>query len=52
MNRKEKLGWEPETKFEEGIKRIMDWYFENKECVGKVTILVVSVLNDLFLLAL
>ncbi len=33
---KEELGWEPETKFEEGIKRTIDWYFENKEWMEKV----------------
>lgn len=33
---KEELGWEPETKFEEGIKRTIDWYLENKEWMDKV----------------
>ena len=32
---KEELGWEPETKFEEGIKRTIDWYLENKEWMEK-----------------
>jgi len=25
------LGWEPETMFEEGIRKTIDWYLENKE---------------------
>ena len=25
------LGWEPETKFEEGIEKTIKWYLENKE---------------------
>ncbi|POZ92393.1 dTDP-glucose 4,6-dehydratase [Petrotoga halophila] len=33
---KEELGWKPETKFEEGIKRTIDWYLENKEWMYKV----------------
>jgi len=33
---KNELGWEPETKFEEGIKRTIDWYLENKEWMEKV----------------
>ncbi|MGN1327430.1 MAG: dTDP-glucose 4,6-dehydratase [Clostridia bacterium] len=28
---KEQLGWEPETKFEDGIVKTIDWYLENKE---------------------
>ena len=28
---KEKLGWEPETKFEDGIIKTIDWYLEHKE---------------------
>ena len=24
------LGWEPKINFEEGVKRVTDWYFENK----------------------
>jgi dTDP-glucose 4,6-dehydratase len=27
----EELGWRPETSFEQGIKKTIDWYFENKE---------------------
>jgi len=33
---RKELGWEPETKFEEGIKRTIDWYLENKEWMEKV----------------
>ena len=28
---KEQLGWEPETKFEDGIVKTIDWYLEHKE---------------------
>jgi len=28
---KNELGWEPETKFEDGIIKTIDWYLENKE---------------------
>lgn len=28
---KAELGWEPETKFEDGIIKTIDWYLENKE---------------------
>ena len=28
---KNELGWEPKTKFEDGIVRTIDWYLENKE---------------------
>lgn len=28
---KKELGWEPETKFEDGIVKTIDWYLENKE---------------------
>ncbi|HCB92593.1 MAG TPA: dTDP-glucose 4,6-dehydratase, partial [Selenomonas sp.] len=27
---KNELGWEPETKFENGIKETVKWYLENK----------------------
>jgi len=27
----EVLGWEPKIKFEDGVKRVTDWYFKNKE---------------------
>ena len=28
---KNELGWEPKTKFEDGIVKTIDWYLENKE---------------------
>ena len=28
---KTELGWEPETKFEDGIKKTIDWYLNNRE---------------------
>ena len=28
---KNELGWEPETKFEDGIKKNIKWYLDNKE---------------------
>ena len=28
---KKLLGWEPEVKFEDGVKRTIDWYFANKK---------------------
>ena len=28
---KAELGWEPETKFEDGIKKTIQWYLDNKE---------------------
>ena len=28
---KEQLGWQPETKFEDGIIKTIDWYLDNKE---------------------
>ena len=28
---KSELGWEPETMFEDGIKRTIEWYLNNKE---------------------
>ena len=28
---KEQLGWEPETKFEDGIVKTIDWYLENRD---------------------
>ena len=33
---KNELGWEPETRFEEGIKKTIDWYLENQEWMKKV----------------
>ena len=34
---RDELGWEPETMFEEGIKKTIDWYLENKEWMEGVT---------------
>lgn len=34
---KEGLGWYPETAFENGIVKTIDWYMENKEWVDHVT---------------
>ncbi len=34
---REELGWEPETMFEEGIRKTIDWYLENKEWMEGVT---------------
>jgi dTDP-glucose 4,6-dehydratase len=33
---KNELGWEPETRFEDGIKQTIDWYLENQEWMNKV----------------
>jgi len=33
---KNELGWEPETKFEQGIKQTIDWYLDNQEWMEKV----------------
>ena len=33
---KDELGWEPETRFEDGIKKTIDWYLENQEWMKKV----------------
>jgi len=33
---KNELGWEPETRFEEGIKKTIDWYLDNQEWMKKV----------------
>ena len=33
---KNELGWEPETRFEDGIKKTIDWYLENQEWMKKV----------------
>lgn len=29
-----KLGWLPETKFEDGIKKTIEWYLNNKKWVA------------------
>jgi dTDP-glucose 4,6-dehydratase len=34
---KEELGWEPETVYEEGIKKTIKWYLDNKEWMDRVT---------------
>ena len=34
---REELGWEPETMFEEGIRKTIDWYLNNKEWMEGVT---------------
>ena len=33
---KNELGWEPETGFEDGIKKTIDWYLDNQEWLKKV----------------
>ncbi|MEG1943948.1 MAG: dTDP-glucose 4,6-dehydratase [Oscillospiraceae bacterium] len=33
---KQHLGWYPETMFEQGIEKTIDWYLENKEWVDEV----------------
>jgi dTDP-glucose 4,6-dehydratase len=33
---KEELGWEPQTKFEEGLRRTVNWYLENQDWVESV----------------
>ena len=33
---KEKLGWEAQVSIEEGIRRLVDWYAENREWASKV----------------
>ena len=34
---KEEIGWEPETMFEEGIRRTIEWFFENEDWMKNVT---------------
>ncbi len=34
---KKEIGWEPETMFEEGIRRTIQWFFENEEWMKNVT---------------
>jgi dTDP-glucose 4,6-dehydratase len=34
---KNELGWYPETSFEEGIKKTIKWYLDNKEWMSNVT---------------
>ena len=32
-----KLGWKPSYKFEEGIKKTINWYFDNEQWLHDVT---------------
>ena len=34
---KAEVGWYPETMFEEGIRKTIDWYFEHKEWMENIT---------------
>ncbi len=34
---REEIGWEPETMFEEGIRRTIQWFFEHEEWMKNVT---------------
>lgn len=34
---REELGWEPETVYEEGIKKTIKWYLDNKDWMDRVT---------------
>lgn len=34
---KAEIGWEPETRFEEGIRRTIQWYFEHEEWMKNAT---------------
>lgn len=34
---KREVGWEPDTRFEEGIRRTVQWYLENEEWMQHVT---------------
>ncbi len=33
---RQELGWEPETKFDEGIEKTIEWYLSNQEWVRRV----------------
>ena len=33
---KNELGWEPETSFDEGIKKTIKWYLDNKKWWGNI----------------
>jgi len=35
---KELLGWEPKIRLEEGLKRTVDWYLENREWAKKIQV--------------
>lgn len=34
---KNELGWEPSLQFEEGLKKTVDWYFENEDWLNNIT---------------
>ena len=34
---KDELGWEPSLQFEEGIRKTIDWYFENEKWLNNIT---------------
>ncbi|MDE5865598.1 MAG: GDP-mannose 4,6-dehydratase, partial [Lachnospiraceae bacterium] len=34
---KAEIGWEPETMFKEGIRRTIQWYFENEDWMKNAT---------------
>ena len=34
---KKEVGWEPETMFEEGIRKTIEWYFDNEDWMKNVT---------------
>ena len=33
---KNELGWEPDTDFEEGINKTIQWYFENQQWLNHI----------------
>lgn len=33
---KKELGWQPQTPFEEGIRKTIDWYFENMQWMDRI----------------
>ena len=34
---KTEIGWEPETEFEQGIRKTIAWYFEHEEWMENLT---------------
>lgn len=34
---KAQIGWEPETRFEDGIRKTIEWFFENEDWMANVT---------------
>ena len=34
---KAEVGWEPETKFEDGIRKTIAWFFEHEDWMKNVT---------------